>query len=264
MGGASDLIATAIVNRAKHCFYAGVDGYSRDAYEHNQKIAGPIHLITEESKSWRTMENAACSVYGPSVADGFALGSMSVYLAIREFLESSDSGLIWLEADMCLNPKVQIPTKSGVCLTQAWGNPRYTPTSYEIAKRKFCETFLPNPKREYASIQSSWFKLSRPTLKQIVAGLDSIGLDFLTKKSWELIQATERQLGIESLSFICDMVLEMAWMASEEWEAESVFGTLGWVSYDSDWDSKPIIHFDGPNKSKIANWIEGCAVSDYH
>lgn len=247
------MIFTAIVNDDGNHHYSGNQQWSDDAYQHNCATMGSVELITTESKSYREMHRAARQAYGD--ANTWYVGTLVNYLAMLDFLERESDELMWIEADMVRNAKVELPDRFGICMTDVWDNPNYTPTRHERFKKHFCEAFIPSPARPYKHLMSSWLRLDRLTVARIIEALDSIGLNLFNAAAWERIRATELSVGSEDLHFFCDMVLELAWMASDNWDADNVFDLLGVVSYHDDYHTKPIIHFDGPNKPLITSWV---------
>lgn len=247
---------TAVVKNTTSELFCGPQDWSTKSVEHNAKQFPCLEVITDESDEYMEMLEAAVPVYGESIRQNWGFATMSNYLAMRRFLSGPGEEMIWIEADMIRNEGVTLPNRYGVCKTKAFDTPGYTPTKYEWNKRTFCEAFIPNPRRPYSHMLSSWHRLKREAVERIVGGLNAVGLDFLTVGAWQLIRECELSIGVPKFRFYCDMVLELSWMASD-WEADNVFDLLGWVSYHSDYETKPIIHFDGLNKPKIVDYLSG-------
>jgi hypothetical protein len=252
-------VITAIINDSSNQHYVGSQAWSIAAINHNRKCFPDLEVITEDSIEYKALVKAATLVYGDSVRQNWGFGTLANYLAMRRFLDGNGTELLWIEADMIRNSSVPLPDRYGVCMTQAWDNPNYTPTPYEIHKRKFCEAYVKSGIRQYNHMMSSWLRLNRKAVESITIGLHSLGLDLFTVESWRFIRECELSIGVPEFRFVCDMVLELSWMASY-WQAENVFDVLGWVSYHDDYASKPIIHFDGPNKPKIPEFVKSIAI----
>ena len=230
--------------------------WSTEAIRHNSKQFGAIEVVTEEWPEFKAMAEAAVSVYGEYIRNNWRFKSLANYLAMRRFLSGRSSEMIWIESDMVRNPNVPFPKMFGVCETMVWGNSGHTPTDHEIYKKAFCEAFVTKPVRPYNHMMSSWMRLERRDVEAIVAGLHSLGLDLLKASAWEKIQECELKIGATEFRLFSDMVLELSWMASF-WVAGNVFDMLGLASYQEDYETKPIIHFDDwDSKQNIIEYLK--------
>jgi hypothetical protein len=248
-------VITAIINDSANQHYVGSQPWSVAAINHNRKCFPDLEVITEDSIEYKALVKAATPVYGDSVRQNWGFGTLANYLAMRRFLDGNGTELLWIEADMIRNQSVPFPDRYGVCMTKAWGRKDYTPTPYEIHKRKFCESYFIETVRPYNHMMSSWLRLERSDVESMIHELCLDDTDLFTTKAWEGIRYCERSIGVPEFRFVCDMVLELYWMTSN-WTPENVFDSLGWVSYHDDYASKPIIHFDGPNKPNLVSYVE--------
>lgn len=245
-------------------FYTGLSRFYSDclwplgAIEHNRKAIGCLTVIGETNDHYRQIINALESVYPRASLNKWWPGSLVFHAAMLTFLESDSDLFVWLEADMVRNESVELPLTEGLCFVDAFRGNGYEPTRYELHKKKVCERLLSG---NWTQILASHAVLSRPAVLSIYASLKLASLDLRDGETWMRIRDANAGSDSDLSPLLSDMVLELSYMLGGIYgHVGNVFGSLGWVSYDADYLTKPIIHFDGPHKEAILPYIVGQGV----
>ncbi len=236
--------------------YFVADDWSAVARKHNAEMLGqPLHVITNDSPGYKTML-AAASVAG---GDCWTFRTLASYLAAREFAESDgpdDELFIWLDADLIVNPlwptREWLSRRGVMVATQV----EHLRTVHEHYKVDYMARHLGIDKSMWFQILTSLMLLERGHLRTILNALHEGGYDLFDPSVWEKIATGYDLTTYPHSRFYSDQAFEFAYLLAGI-APQSVMDLASWVSYDAVWDNKPLIHFDGSNKTRLPGWLDG-------
>lgn len=253
-------IYTAFVLPAYPADYYVTTDWATVAIAHNEKMLGQeLCVITGESPGYQAMHAAAAKYDNIS----WRFGTLVNYVALREFAESdgpSDELFVWLEADMIVNPLYDDRSWLDLRGVYAIYQQEHLLTIHEHFKRDFAIDQLGIQPIEWTQVLSTMVILERAEIVDLLNSLHSAGYDIYTEDGWDKLASSYDQEKYPNQRFFCDQVIEFAYILSGR-KPKTIKDLVGWVSYNPDYATKPIIHFDGHNKTRLPEWLASNATS---
>lgn len=223
------------------------------AENYQRRTLGNLTTITADNKMFKTMVAAGSHVYGNALDHTWSMGSLSNYIAMLEFLETSADRMVWLDLDLLRNMQHWWSIREGACITYPHAE-RHQMTDHERFKEEMFGILVKNPRQPYVHILSSLTVLSRTHASIITHGLNAAGLNLLSTEAWDKIRKAEQDLAQDPRwpRFFSDMIFELAHGICK-WEPRNLFHTIDWYPTVTD---RPLLHFHGEWKDRIQEFAE--------
>lgn len=233
--------------------YYATSLWAEVAIAHNSKALNQeLCVVSSDNPGYQEMCIAARGLVG----NDWLFGTLTNYVALREFAESpgpSDELFIWLEADMVVNPLLDDPAWLEYRGVFAIWQKEHLMTVHEHYKRDYAVEHLGVDKAEWTQILSTMVMLDRGEISTLLNSLHGGGYDLYTRSAWERI--SQKSPKYPDHSFYSDQVLELGYLLSGT-KPQTIKDLVGWVSYDSGYAAKPIVHFDSVNKPRLPAWLD--------
>lgn len=232
--------------------YYATTNWADVAIRHNSDSLGQeVNVVTSDSAGWRRMYAAAkgCGNHD------WRFGTLTNYIAMREFLETSgpdDDLFVWLEADMVINPLLTDHDWLNARGVFAIWQKEHLLTPHERYKRQYAVDQLGIAPEQWTQILSTMVLLERRELRILIDAFHRGGYDLYDPQAWQRIASN--YAAYPDHSFYCDQVLEFAYILADI-APRTIKDLVGWVSYDSDYSVKHIVHFDNINKPALPGWL---------
>lgn len=237
---------------ARQVLYIGTAGLGEEALRGSQLTVewnrrwfdGDVVVIGDDHPMMKSLYEAAA----PKESTRWFVGTMSLYVAMKAFLQSDYESMYYAKWDLLRDPRQPLDSRRGLCCCSLSVD-NYRPTEWEKTKEKTCTSLLRGQKCfEWDQVMATFFSLSRVMVMDVIEVLDRGKINPMDSRFWARAET------VCEGRFYADMLLECYMMLSQSWAIGNVFDRIGLVRHGVA-QGKPWVHFDGMALSSMREWM---------